>query len=231
MHYIYTTHTHTPSDLRLTRTMRIIPRLINFALMTVKKLSIDESHGLSHALTVLQHSHNILESEIPTRHYLTEQRDIIYTSALVHDLCDKKYMDEYKGIENIHRFLIKETPLIPSEVAVVEKIISTMSYSKVKAQGYPSSLGPYEMAYHIVREADLLSAYDVDRSIIYNMNNVNGDFSQSLQNALDLFDTRVLKHNEDGLFITDYSKKLSLVLEKNAREKITLWKEILANYE
>ena len=87
------------------------------------------------------------------------------------------------------------------------------------------------MAYHIVREADLLSAYDVDRSIIYNMNNVNPNFDISLSNALDLFDTRVLKHNEDGLFITDYSKKLSLVLETNAREKITLWREILAPYE
>lgn len=207
--------------------MKVIPRLINFALITVKNLHIDESHGLSHALNVLQHSHNILESELPKHPSLQDQREIIYSSALVHDLCDKKYMDEYQGIQNIHRFLVTRTTLLPDEIAIVEKIISTMSYSKVKSHGYPSCMGKYEMAYHIVREADLLSAYDIDRSIIYNMNNVNGDFSQSLKNAFELFETRVLKHNEDGLFVTNYSKRLSLELEQDARHKMAQWKEIL----
>lgn len=206
--------------------MRILPKLINFALITVKHLHIDESHGLSHALDVLHHSHHILESELPKHPYLEDQRDIIYSSALLHDLCDKKYMDEFEGIQKINQFLITRTSLLPEEVTIVEKIISTMSYSKVKTQGYPC-LGKYELAYHIVREADLLSAYDIDRSIIYNMNNVNGDFTKSLQNALDLFDTRVLRHNDDRLFITDYSKTLSIQLEHNAREKISTWKQML----
>ena len=42
-----------------------------------------------------------------------------------------------------------------------------MSYSKVKVHGYPE-LGDYQLAYHIVRESDLLTAYNIPRSIVYN---------------------------------------------------------------
>jgi HD superfamily phosphodiesterase len=171
--------------------MRILPRLVNFALITVRNLRIDESHGVSHSLNVLHHAHNILESELVTSPYLESQRDIIYSSAVIHDLCDKKYMDEFHGIQNIHKFLVTKTGFSLEDVSIIERIISTMSYSKVKKQGFPY-LGDYERAYHIVREADLLSAYDIDRSIIYNMNNVNEDFLESLENALQLFEGRVL---------------------------------------
>ena len=202
--------------------MKILPKLVNFALLTVKQYQIDESHGLSHALNVLHHSHNILESELQSHPYLEEQRDIIYTSALMHDLCDDKYMNQQSGAENILNFLQDHTTLSVNEMNVVNQIISTMSYTKVKKQGFPR-LDEFQMAYHIVREADLLTAYDIDRSIIYNMNNINGDFSQSLQNALTLFENRMFKHNDDQLFITEYSKKLSIELEKEARERIKIW--------
>ena len=207
--------------------MLLLPKLINFALLTVNKFHIDESHGVSHALDVLHHSHNILQSELPNHPYLETQRDIVYTSALMHDLCDKKYMNETTGLQNIDTFLQTNTSLTTDEIQVVDKIISTMSYSKVKTKGYPD-LGKYQMAYHIVSEADLLSAYDIDRSIIYNMNNVVVDFSSSLENALSLFEVRMFKHNEDNLFLTEYSKKLSLQLEKKALDRIRIWK-ILSN--
>lgn len=148
----------------------------------------------------------------------------------MHDLCDKKYMNEYEGLRTIHKFLTIETPLLPEEISIVEKIISTMSYSKVKKVGFPY-LGKYEMAYHIVREADLLSAYDVDRSIIYNMNNVNPDFDISLSNALDLFENRVLRHNHDNLFITNYSKEMSQILEADARKQIESWNKLILPIE
>ena len=206
--------------------MRILPKLVNFALFTVKKYQIDESHGLSHAINVLHHSHNILESEIGNYPQLDEQRNIVYTSALMHDLCDKKYMSENEGSNNIIEFLSKNTTLADYEVDIVHKIITTMSYSKVKNTGYPD-LGIYQMAYHIVREADLLSAYDVERSIIYKMNHESGDFNASFQDALTLFDNRMFKHNEDKLFVTKYSKHMSRILEKEACLRIKQWKIIL----
>ena len=62
-----------------------------------------------------------------------------------------------------------------------------MSYSKVKKNGFPD-LGIYQNAYHVVREADLLSAYDFDRAIIYDMKANNKPFDQSYDHAQKLFD-------------------------------------------
>jgi len=204
----------------------LIPKLVHFVLLTVKNHQIDESHSLSHGLNVLHFAHNILESELPSHLYLERQRNIIYTSALIHDMCDKKYMNEDGGMVNIETFLTKDTTLTKNEIQVSIDIIQHMSYSKVKQYGYPN-LGAYQLAYHIVREADLLAAYDFDRSIIYNINNVNPDFNQSYQNALDLFDNRVFRHHSDQLFVTDYSKKLSRKLEEKSKERIEIWNACL----
>lgn len=209
--------------------MRLLPKLVQFAAITVKKYNIDESHGLGHALVVLHNSHEILESLLPSKQYLESQRNIIYTSALVHDLCDDKYMNIEDGLQNIHQVLKTQNLLQPYEINIVEKIISTMSYSKVKKQGFPD-LGIYQLAYHIVREADLLAAYDFDRSIIYNLNNVNPNLNETFQNSLNLFENRVFKHNEDNLFITDYSKEKSLKLENEAKLQILRWYEITNKY-
>ena len=201
----------------------LIPKLVQFMLLTVKQHKIDESHSLSHGMNVLHYAHQILESELPAHLYLERHRNIIYTSALVHDMCDKKYMNEDCGLMNLETFLTKNTILTKNEIQVSTDIIQSMSYSKVRQEGYPN-LGAYQLAFHIVRESDLLAAYDFDRSLIYNLNNINSDFDVSFQNALDLFEKRVFCHNDDHLFITEYSKKLSKQLEEKSRERIQIWK-------
>jgi hypothetical protein len=85
-------------------------------------------------------------------------------------------------------------------------IISTMSYSKVKRVGFPQ-LGDYQLAYHIVREADLLTAYDMKRSIIYNIIHEREEYEVALQTAVDLMGSRVLNYIPDDLFVTDYGKR------------------------
>jgi hypothetical protein len=77
-------------------------------------------------------------------------------------------------------------------------------------------MGEYNLAYHIVREADLLAAYDVDRCIMYNMHKNNCDYGESLNNAFELFDSRVFKMIDDNLFETNYSKKKAGKLHKKA---------------
>ena len=208
--------------------MAIVPKLIRFAVSSLKLFHIDESHGLSHALNVLHHSHNILQSELPKNPFLEHQRNIIYTSALLHDICDKKYIKQEDGLEYIKDFLYTNTSLTYDEIETSSTIMETMSYSIVKEHGYPD-LGDYQLSYHIVREADLLDAYNFDRSIIYNMNNVDSKFSNSIYNAMNLFETRVFMHNQHNLFVTDYSKKLSKDLEQEAHTRIQSWKRILSH--
>ena len=137
--------------------------LFQFVMDTCKTYYIDESHGVSHSMIVLHHAHQIYKSELPNDE-LESQYKIIYLSAVLHDMCDKKYMKEEIGWKRIHDFIKEE--VTEEELDAIRNIITTMSYSKVKQNGFPD-LGKYQLAYHIVREADLLSAYDIDRCIIY----------------------------------------------------------------
>lgn len=205
--------------------MSLLSKLFQFVLLMTKKYNIDESHGLSHSMNVLNYVDNIYESELPKNPILSNQKTTIYVSAILHDMCDKKYVDEITGMKDIYDFLSGEITELDSKIAL--DIISTMSYSKVKKVGFPE-LKEHQLAYHIVREADLLTAYDFDRCMIYNIHKKNGSIIDAFNEAVILFDNRVFKHNEDNLFVTNYSKTHSLILHSIAHERINVWKRILS---
>ena len=190
-----------------------------------KKYDIDESHGLSHSMNVLNHAQNIYNSEVSKNPYLESHQKIIYTSAILHDMCDRKYIDETEGIQSITDYIKDEVTL--KELDVIKTIIKTMSYSKVSVYGYPM-LGEYMLAYHIVREADLLSAYDFNRCIIYGLHKKEHCVTaiDAFLEARKLFNVRVLRYIADGLFITDYSKGLSKSLHEDAVKSIQLWEQL-----
>ena len=187
------------------------------------KHKIDESHGLTHSMNVLQYANRIYEEEVTKKPWIRDHERIIYTSAIVHDMCDKKYMNQVDGVNEIETFLRTKIP--QKEIDITSKIISSMSYSTVKKVGFPD-LGEYQTAYHIVREADLLTAYDFDRAMVFHMRMVDGNIERAYQNARTVFIDRVLKHNEDGLFFTDFARKESLVLHKRALERMWVWKRL-----
>lgn len=215
--------------------MSIITKLFHFVILTSKKYNIDESHGLSHSMNVLHFAHDIYETEKLRHPSLEFHEKIIYVSAIIHDMCDKKYMDEDEGIYNINHFL--EDKMTPEEVDITKRIIRTMSYSKVKKQGFPE-LHEYQHAYNIVREADLLSAYDFDRCMLYNIHLQETDprykdknheiqILDAFNDAHELFYRRVLQHKQDNLFVTEYSKHNYLPLHINAIKRINAWKQIM----
>ena len=146
-------------------------------------------------------ANRIYENEVKNNPDLEKQREIIYMAAIGHDMCDKKYMDENEGVELYKNYL--SHLMTSSDLEVIGNIISTMSYSKVKKNGFPY-LGEYQLAYHIVREADLLAAYDIDRCIIYSMYRDNIDYFAARTIAVELFDNRVFRMRQDRLFKTKY---------------------------
>jgi hypothetical protein len=175
-------------------------------------------------MEVYHFARQIYESELPTNPFLENQKEIIFLSAIGHDMCDKKYMNEQEGIEIYKKYL--SSHLSEFQLDIIGKIIGTMSYSKVKVHGYPN-LGEYQLAYHIVREADLLSAYDIDRCIMYSMYKNNLDYTKALEEALCLFDERIFTMKKNKLFNTNYSKKESLKLHKKAKNQVRNLKLLL----
>jgi len=197
--------------------IKFLNYLFNYVVVTSKLFNIDESHSLKHSMDVYHYSDRILELEIKKYHYLKNHKNIIFSSAILHDMCDKKYINEKIGIENIKNYM--NNKMDSNELYVMLEIISTMSYSTVKKNGYPS-LGIYDMSYHIVREADLLASYDFDRCIIYQMLKNNDDYEKSFYNAKELFEKRVFRYNNDNLFKTEFAKNISPILHAEALNKI-----------
>jgi hypothetical protein len=177
-------------------------------------------------MNVLHFATMIYKDELIRYPILKEQDKIVMTSAVLHDVCDKKYMDEREGLRQIETFLKEETDLTPNEINISCEIMSTMSYSKVKNCGFPN-LGGYQKAYHIVREADLLAAYDFDRCLIYNMNRNYCNIEQAFEVSSSLFKNRVFRHKEDNLLLLDYSKTESLKLHSQSIKRMNYWKNIL----
>jgi len=188
-----------------------------YVVETSKLYNIDESHALKHSMEVYGLAKKIYESELLKNSNLEQQQAIIFMAAIGHDMCDKKYMDENEGIKKYQEYLSEF--MNPSDLEIMGKIIGTMSYSKVKVNGFPE-LGDYQTAYHIVREADLLAAYDIDRCIIYTIYRDNCSYTDALKIALELFDNRVFRMRQDRLFKTSYSKKESLKMHKKAKKDV-----------
>ena len=202
----------------------LLTKLFNFILLTSVKHKIDESHGLSHSMNTLLFANKIFESEVIRKPKLLEQERVIYVSALLHDMCDKKYMNENDGIRDIEDFL--QYKLQPSEIVATKNIISTMSYSTVKKNGFPD-LKEYQNAYHIVRESDLLAAYDFDRAMLYHMHINKSDAMTAFTNSRKIFMDRILKHNDDELFITEFGRRESVVLHDVAIRRMFQWRQMM----
>lgn len=191
-----------------------LSKMCVFIQQVCSKYKIDESHGMKHALDVYKFSRILVASERTEFPYIINQIPIIYTAALLHDTCDKKYMDEIEGVINIQEFLGSTNCYNREEMDTILKIIQTMSYSKVKIHGFPE-LGIYQKAYHIVREADLLTAYDFDRGLLYTLNNYDVDYKKAFYMAKKLYGNRMAKHIEDGLISTPHGIEQARLLLKD----------------
>ena len=197
--------------------------LFHFVLFMTKKYNIDSSHSEGHSMNVLHYADEIYRRELLMFPYLKNQTNVIYTASVLHDMCDKKYMNQDTGLQEIQTYL--KYKLNDEEIYFSKRIMETMSYSTVKKYGYPD-LGEYQIAYHIVREADLLTSYDFDRAMIYHLNKGN-DLTSSYYNSLHLFENRVFNYNTDKLLLSDYAQQTSMKLTISSLKRMLAWNKIL----
>ena len=146
---------------------------------------------------------------------------------MLHDMCDSKYMDVNKGLNDIKEF-IETINYKKNEIDVILKIIGTMSYSKVKKNGFPD-LKEYQKSYHIVREADLLCGYDVERCIVFGMIGRNMDYEESVIGTKELYDIRMAKQIEDNLFTTKFGLREAKKLDEENRIRLDELNDLITN--
>ena len=174
--------------------------LFEFIDRMCKKYSIDESHGLKHAKGTFLKARVLLETVDRVRP--DEQRVALYSAAL-HDTCDSKYTDVVTASAEIKDWLLSQG-LAKGEAEGIISIITTMSYSKLKAAAaggppvYPDH-GRWQRAYHVARHADLLEGFIVARCFLYNLH-IHPDKSQEehWSVVMNLFDRRIYRYVEDG---------------------------------
>jgi hypothetical protein len=204
--------------------MSQLEKIIRFINETCVTYNIDDSHDLRHSLEVLGWSDQIKNNS--SRVLTHKEAQIIHLSCLLHDMCDKKYMDEAIGLERIKKFLKDELEVEEDVLEAVVFIISTMSYSKVIKQGYPQFNMNYkelEYCYHVVRNSDLLCSYDPERCINYQIR-CGGSRKEGIKKMLGLFDNRVLMLLENNYINLEEAKPHALQLHNKALLEVEKYK-------
>jgi hypothetical protein len=181
---------------------------------------------LGHAMDVLHYTHQIYLQQRNICPQLEEQEPVFYSAAILHDMYDHKYTNNnIPPLSTVLKYHLK-----PIEITAVKDIIDNMSLSKVKKDGFPQ-LDNYQWAYHIVREADLLCSYDMDRAMIYHMFHSKGDVLSSYDNTQALFESRVQNYYRDNLFLTEYGRANGHKLHEKSIEQLENWKSIIQSYD
>ena len=182
-----------------------------------KRYNIDESHAMYHSMTVLNNAKTLYNNLKLENSFLEEKHLlIICVSAIVHDMCDHKYMDVMLGVSEIRSYLTSDY-ISNHDFEIISDIILHMSYSYVKRMGFFSFTDPAQtMAYNIVREADMLASYDFDRCVIYGVYMSNYSYSMSVEMAVNLFEMRMMTYLDDNMFTFEFSKSQARILHVKA---------------
>jgi len=171
-----------------------------------QRYSIDESHGLKHAIGTMKRADDILSQ---LEDVSEDERKIALYAAALHDTCDHKYTDVEEASRQIREWLLKQGWSIMHADAVIE-IITTMSYSKIKKMmGYPDH-GPWQRAYHVARHADLLESFIVARCVLYDRQ-IHPERTEDAHwlRAEELFRDRVFTYVSEGwIFIPEALKEV-----------------------
>ena len=191
------------------------------------KAGVDRSHNHHHAMEVLFWACDIMRQNLDTLHHPREIQ-MIAQCSLLHDTIDEKYTDFSPQVRNHLQEWYEE-----KETDMLMRIMKDMSYSKVMEHGFPhwclehDLSWNYTMIYHVVREADLLSSYNLARMIEYRKYNKkmmikNYTDTMIRKEMVDLYEIRMGKLIPNGLFVHPSSRERASQLDAIARLRLLL---------
>jgi hypothetical protein len=188
--------------------MENLPLVYQYVEHICKKYKIDESHDLRHAKDCVAFAEKLLEPDSSD-----QERMITLYAAALHDTVDKKYVPIAEGSAQVFMFLYA-IGLNDVEITAILNIITTMSYSYLNQRrkaGLPlPDHGVWDRAFHIVRHADLLCSYRVERSFHY-QKRITPELStkECWDKVEQLFENRMMRYVHEGWIILP--KALALV--------------------
>ena len=188
-----------------------------FADRLFQNYSYDVSHGIQHAMDVSKYAKNILDFESSSfdkeSKQKKEMKEMAIVCSLLHDTIDKKYSPETveNRIHRVQKFLRQDLSYSPETVFHIMRVLQTMSYSRT-VQNCSVFLPPlwtfydddhekqkWVSIYHAVRQADLLTSYDVERMLSYKYYQIE-QFEKSMdfiiEDTKNMYETRVMSLTE-----------------------------------
>lgn len=178
---------------------------------------IDKSHNHHHSLEVLYWSSDIMKRS--RKQYSVDELLIISESCILHDMIDHKYCHDTERVKN---YLFKKHDLEKAET--IMNIIDSISYSKTFVDNrlvFPEWIehSRYKNAYHIVREADLLSSFNIARMIEYRLAQ-DMHVNAIKKEVVEFYNKRVSKLVQRRFFVHPYANIRARQLNEIAKLKI-----------
>lgn len=187
--------------------------------------NVDESHNHIHSRHVLHYAKEIMCHY----HRPLKKKEIFFASlcASLHDIADHKYVDEKVGQKYLQDTL--DALVLPCEKYILETMITNMSFSKTVRPTEESLLDfhlpealddfPFLESYHIARQADLLSSYNIKRTILYRLHKSKfKTIDEVHEEAKMLYSERMQKLLPSGFFSSGLF--LAIPMASQSREKI-----------
>lgn len=180
---------------------------------------VDESHNHVHSRHVLYYAKEIMRRKPHLR-----KGDILVSGlgSFLHDVIDPKYVHPSEAPRVLGEVFQKvlEPPFDRNISRVLEEILPWTSFSKtvrVNIKGlsfrFPDCLidHPHLESYHIIRQADLLSSYNIKRTLLYRYHKSGGNktLPELVMEAEDLFTCRMWKLLDANppVFVDDFVRE------------------------
>ena len=140
-----------------------------------EKYNVDESHNHLHSLEVANYCLSLIHFE---NNLSKTEQDIAILGSIFHDTIDDKYIPSFENTDELLQSYLEQ--VVGKHSKLIEPVIlfsKSMSYSKTVKRQKDKSLTleipkyiqthPYVRAFHLMRNADLLSSYNLKRCLLY----------------------------------------------------------------
>lgn len=204
------------------------PPILPYIEATIKKHGIDASHGKEHLARVGQWC-SVLWPRVQPLTDLQPEVELatLLLAAWVHDLIDKKYMDEQEGLCYLQAELSR-LQYTPTQIECISFIITHMSWStrgKRKKQGLPGvPESRWKKATEFIADCDMLDGYNPWRCKEYTEHHLNlsPNNPACIAARRQVMEGRVLKYLTEELH-TDAAREVAQPLHEMVKDHIATY--------